>query len=159
MRARIAALVLFSLLIAGSAGAVGFLTQKELVGRDGDTLIVLPPYTYITVIRRFGEHAVINYRVGDIVHELRVGRSDLDAVRPDEIDGVPRSDREKLAAFYRKAAKGTRPQVAFPAVPGFPERAREPVTRNHAQPCNLLHHRAYYRLSAYETVQAGRSTR
>lgn len=102
MRAWTAALVLLSLLAAVPAYAVGFLTQDELVGRDGDSLVVLPPYTYVTVIQRFGEHAVINYRVGDLVYELRVSQSDLEAVRPDEIDAQPSSDREQLAAFYRE---------------------------------------------------------
>jgi hypothetical protein len=101
MRAWIAALLL-NLFLAAPAGAVGFLTQNELVGRDGDTLIVLPPYTYVTVIQHFGEHAIINYRLGDTVHELRVSRLDLDAVRPDEADAAPSSERDTLAAFYRE---------------------------------------------------------
>ncbi len=94
--------LLLALLVAEPAGTVGFLTQKELVGRDGDTLIVLPPYTYVTVIQRFGNHALVSYRVGEEVRDIRVRQGDLDAARPDESRATQTADPEKLLALYRE---------------------------------------------------------
>jgi hypothetical protein len=102
VRAATVALLLLAVLTSQPAGAVGFLTQKELVGRDGQTLIVLPAYTYVTVLERFGDYALISYRVDDQVHELRVRQGDLDAARPDELLATQTADPGKLVAYYRE---------------------------------------------------------
>jgi len=102
VRAATVALLLLAVLTSQPAGAVGFLTQKELLGRDGETLIVLPAYTYVTVLQRFGHYALISYRVGDQVHELQVRQGDLDAARPDELLATQTADPEKLLAHYRE---------------------------------------------------------
>jgi hypothetical protein len=102
VRAWTAALLLLMLLAAPPARGVGFLTQKELVGRDGDTVVVLPPYTYVTVIQRFGDYALVSYRVADEVRELHVRQGDLDAARPDEKQATQTADPAKLLALYRE---------------------------------------------------------
>jgi len=102
VRAATVALLVLAVLTSQPAGAVGFLTQKELLGRDGETLIVLPAYTYVTVLERFGDYAVISYRLGDEVHELQVRQGDLDAARPDELLATQTADPEKLLAQYRE---------------------------------------------------------
>ncbi|MBN1918436.1 MAG: hypothetical protein JW889_11035 [Verrucomicrobia bacterium] len=101
MRARIVALLLIALCAAGPACAIGFLTQKELAGRDGDQIVVVPAYTYVTVTQRFGEHAIISYRDDDQVRELRVTQTDLAAVQPVEEAAEP-ADPATLAAFYEE---------------------------------------------------------
>ena len=100
MRARTVALLLIALCAAAQACAVGFLTQKELVGRDGNTVVVVPAYTYVTVTQRFGSYAMISYRVGDEVRELRVNQGDLDAVQPVEENAAETTDPAELTAFY-----------------------------------------------------------
>jgi len=100
VRARTVALLLIALCAAAQACAVGFLTQKELVGRDGNTVVVVPAYTYVTVTQRFGSYAMISYRVGDEVRELRVNQGDLDAVQPVEENAAETTDPAELTAFY-----------------------------------------------------------
>jgi hypothetical protein len=102
VRARTAAFLLLGLLTAGSACGAGFLIQKELVGRDGDTLIVLPAYTYVTVTHRLGEYAQLSYRAGDTVREVRVRQADLDAARPEEQPSGRPADPERLLRLYRE---------------------------------------------------------
>lgn len=105
MRAKTAAfllLVLIVLLAAEPAGGAGFLTRKELVGRNGEGLVVLPPYTYVTVVQRLERHARVRYRVGQDVREIRVRWADLDAARPASKEAGPSTSRDKLLALYRE---------------------------------------------------------
>jgi hypothetical protein len=127
VRARTVAFLLIALCAAGPACAVGFLTQKELVARDGDTVIIVPTYTYVTVTQRFGTYAIITYRDGDEVRELRVTQSDLDAAQPTKTDAAEATDAAKLAAFYLERIpfdvyidefRGTAPSEDAEAEPG-----------------------------------------
>jgi len=95
-------LALIVLLAAGPAPGAGFLTQKELVGSTGDAVVVLPPYTYVTVVQRLERHARVRYRVGDDVREVRVRWADLDAARPANEDAPPNTSRDELLALYRE---------------------------------------------------------
>ena len=102
VRARAVIVVLFVWIAAGHAGAAGFFTQKELVGHDGDTLVVLPPLTFVVADEHFGKYVRVSYEAGDDVRELWVRLADLEAVRPNEEQAAQRADREKLQAFYRE---------------------------------------------------------
>jgi len=102
VRARTAALILLILCAAACARADSFLTHKELVGRDGDTLVVLPPDTCVTVTRRLGQYAWISHREGEDVREVRVRQGDLDAARPSEDKATTATRSEKRQALYHE---------------------------------------------------------
>lgn len=105
MRAKTAAFLLLVLIVplaAEPAGGAGFLTRKELVGRNGEGLVVLPPCTYVTVVQRLERHARVSYRVGQDVREIRVRWADLDAARPANENARPSTSRDTLLALYRE---------------------------------------------------------